>query len=168
MEIYPIPTSAPVRIAVMPRPHGSGRLEDEIRTLRSAGVEVLVCLLTDEEVEELGLEGEQARSEANGIDYIAFPIPDREVPEPGPATEQFINQLAGILKSGKYVAIHCRMGIGRSALVAACALVVLGESVDAAFEEIFEARGWPVPDTEEQRAWVEQFAAARQTPGQGK
>ncbi len=54
--------------------------------------------------------------------------------------------------------LHCRMGIGRSALVAASLLVVLGMPATATWARIEQARGCPVPDTPEQRAWVEQLA----------
>jgi len=50
------------------------------------------------------------------------------------------------------------MGVGRAALVAASVLVILGMPVATAWAQIEQARGCPVPDTPEQRAWVEQFA----------
>ncbi len=55
------------------------------------------------------------------------------------------------------------MGIGRAAVIAACVLAMLGVAVDTAFEAIAVARGCPVPDTLEQRAWVAQFAATLHT-----
>jgi protein-tyrosine phosphatase len=66
--------------------------------------------------------------------------------------------LANLLRGGQSVVIHCRQGVGRSALIAACVLVLNGVSVDKAFELIENARGCSVPDTEEQREWVVQFA----------
>ena len=44
-------------------------------------------------------------------------------------------------------------------MLAACVLVTNGYSPDAAFRTIEEARGCPVPDTQEQRQWVELWAA---------
>jgi protein-tyrosine phosphatase len=66
--------------------------------------------------------------------------------------------LANLLKEGRGVVVHCRQGVGRSALIAACVLVLSGVSVNKAFELIENARGCSVPDTEEQRKWVVQFA----------
>jgi protein-tyrosine phosphatase len=54
--------------------------------------------------------------------------------------------------------VHCRQGIGRSSLVAACVLVISGESPQSAFEHIERARGRSVPDTAEQKEWVTSFA----------
>ena len=56
--------------------------------------------------------------------------------------------------------IHCRAGIGRSSLIAACVLVRAGHDVNSAFDTIAKARGVEVPDTEAQRAWVSTFLAA--------
>jgi protein-tyrosine phosphatase len=56
------------------------------------------------------------------------------------------------------VVIHCRQGVGRSALIAACVLVLRGVSVEKVFDLIENARGCSIPDTEEQRDWVNQFA----------
>ncbi len=54
--------------------------------------------------------------------------------------------------------IHCRQGIGRASLMAACVLLLHGAGADEAFKRIEEARGRPVPDTPEQRAWVARLA----------
>jgi hypothetical protein len=55
------------------------------------------------------------------------------------------------------VGLHCRAGIGRSALVAACVLVLMGMAPGTAFDLIGKARGVRVPDTEGQREWVAKF-----------
>jgi protein-tyrosine phosphatase len=69
-----------------------------------------------------------------------------------------VRRLGSFLCGGKAVAIHCRQGVGRSALVAACVLASLGERPDGALERVARARGCPVPDTAEQREWVLRFA----------
>jgi protein-tyrosine phosphatase len=62
------------------------------------------------------------------------------------------------MEQGETVAVHCRQGVGRSALLAACILAALGDRPDLAFERIAKARGCPVPDTPEQREWANRFA----------
>src|SRR6266567_3098967 len=47
-----------------------------------------------------------------------------------------------------------RQGLGRAALMAASVLVLTGFSPGQAFALLSRARGYPVPETEEQRAWV--------------
>ena len=44
--------------------------------------------------------------------------------------------------------------MGRSALVAASVLALTGLDPEVAFDRIATARGCPVPDTPEQKAWL--------------
>ena len=46
-----------VRLAIAPRPRGGDWLEDDVRLLQRAGVDVIVSALTPVEAEELGLLG---------------------------------------------------------------------------------------------------------------
>jgi protein-tyrosine phosphatase len=69
------------------------------------------------------------------------------------------------LNEGKGVALHCRAGIGRSAVIAACVLVLFGLTPAAAFNLIGKARGVDVPDTEGHREWADRFSEAMITGG---
>ena len=149
---------AQVGLATLPHPRGSDWLEDELKALYQAGIRVLVSLLTPPEVDDLALKEEPALCAARGIAFVSFPIPDREVPSSARLTWGLVRELDQKLKAGQGVGIHCRSGIGRASLLAACILVSRGEAPDAAFAQIAEARGRPVPDVEEQRAWVDRFA----------
>jgi protein-tyrosine phosphatase len=142
------------RLAVLPRPRGGDWLEDEIRSLRASGVHVLASLLTRGEVTELDLVDEAACCAAVGIEFVTFPFADRGIPASAPDALNFVRRLATLVAGGKAVAVHCRQGVGRSAVIAACVLVSLGESPKAAFDRVAKARGCPVPDTPEQREWV--------------
>ncbi len=64
------------------------------------------------------------------------------------------------MTEGKHIAIHCRIGIGRSAMIAAATLVALGEAIERAFALVQEARGYEVPDTSEQRVRLSAFLSA--------
>jgi protein-tyrosine phosphatase len=157
-EIYWIQDVAPHRIATMPRPWGD-RLKDDIQSLKQEGVDVLVSLLTEEEILYMDLEAEPDNCHACGIEYISFPITDRETPESETVTLEFVQRLAELVKAGKGVAIHCFAGIGRSSLIAACVLVTLGIDPKAAFGLIKRSRGCEVPDTWEQREWFYSFVS---------
>jgi len=157
-EIYWIKDIGPYRIATMPRPWGDW-LEDEIQSLKQGGVDVLVSLLTPEEVLYMDLEAEPDNCQACGIEFISFPITDRETPESETITLGFVQRLAELVKAGKGVAIHCYAGIGRSSLIAACVLVTLGIDPRAAFGLIKNSRGCEVPDTPAQREWFYSFVS---------
>jgi protein-tyrosine phosphatase len=145
-------------LGIMPRPRGGDWLGDELQALAKAGVNVLVSLLTPDEAAELGLQDEERLCGDCGLRFISFPIPDRGVPYSIPEAGRTVDLILEELWAGKAVAVHCRMGIGRSALIAACLLKSQGIGVDAAFAMISRARGFSVPDTAEQREWVEKFA----------
>jgi protein-tyrosine phosphatase len=157
VDIYWLDTSARGRLGIMARPRGDDWLEDEICFLESSGVNVLVSLLTEAEQLELGLLDEGMYCAQHQITYIPFPIQDRHTPPLAHATAVVLQQLAHALNDGETIVIHCRAGIGRASVMAASILAVNGLRVDAAFTAIATARGCPVPDTPEQRAWVEQF-----------
>ena len=126
---------------------------------------MLVSLLTADEVAELELQDEERLCGDCGLHFISLPIPDRSVPFSMPEAGCIIDPILEELWAGKAVAVHCRMGIGRSALIAACLLKSQGIGVDEAFAMISRARGFSVPDTEEQREWVEGFAECGVTEG---
>src|SRR5262249_42214453 len=100
---------------------------------------------------------EAACCAAAGITFLSFPFADRGVPGSEADALAFVRRLAALLAAGKAVAVHCRQGGGRSAVIAACVLASLGDTTEAAFERVTRARGRPVPDTAEQREWVLRF-----------
>ncbi len=64
-------------------------------------------------------------------------------------------EIARALEEGKNVAVHCRQGIGRSGLIAVGVLAVAGVSLDDAILAVSSARGLDVPETLDQRLWVQ-------------
>ena len=148
----------PGRLAIVARPRGGDWLQDDVASWAHAGLDVVVSLLAVEEANELDVTGEANYCQANDIEFVAFPIPDRGVPSSRDDTFRFVKALEANLVAGKTVGIHCRQGIGRSGMIAACLLVSSGVSPDVAFSRLSEARGFSIPETEEQRAWVDAFA----------
>lgn len=158
-ELYLIPTPTTGRLAILPRPRGGDWLADEVAAWRRAGVDVVASLLTPDEAAELGLAAEAGECRSQGVEYLTLPTPDRGVPAPQ-AGAAVIARLAGLVAEGKTVAVHCRQGIGRSAVIAAGVLVALGADAESAIRAVADARGCPVPETPEQRRWVVDFAAS--------
>jgi protein-tyrosine phosphatase len=158
-RIFWIATPPPGRLAIMPRPRGGDWLADEVEGWREAGLLTVLRLLTAEEVEELDLAAEDALCRAAGITLLGFAIPDMGVPRSVADAAEIAAALAARLRRSEAVAIHCRAGIGRSSVMAACTLLQLGGAVDRIFATIGAARGLEVPETEEQWRWVEAFAS---------
>jgi protein-tyrosine phosphatase len=157
-ELYWIEGPWPGRLAIMPRPRGGDWLEDEIQSWRRAGVDAVLSLLTSDEVTDLDLSAEERLCRENGIRFISFPIPDRSVPSSREAILGVLTQLVEELSEGKNVAVHCRQGIGRAALIAIGLLVLSGIDLGSAIGRVGAARGCSVPETPEQRRWIMEFA----------
>ena len=153
-ELFWIPGPWSGRLAVATRPRGGDWLEDEAMGIRSAGVDVLVSLLEDEEAADLALTDEGTAFEREGLEFVSFPIPDRGVPQSVVAGLGLLETIVGLLEHGKNVAIHCRQSVGRSGLVASGALIVSGSGAEEAIRVVSTARGQPVPETSEQIRWL--------------
>ena len=145
------------RLGILPRPRGGDWLGDETAAWREAGLDMVVSLLESEEETQLVLEGEGAAAVANGIDFRSFPIVDRGVPASRESVADLASEIVGALDTGRRVAVHCRQGIGRSGTIVASVLVAAGMDLAAALTTIKESRGLNVPETEEQRRWIDDF-----------
>jgi protein-tyrosine phosphatase len=141
-------------LAIVLRPAGDEWLMDELRTLRRGGIETLVSMLEPWEAAELGLACEEQLAGQAGMQFLSFPIPDRHTPPWTEAFRRFAEELARRLRAGERIGVHCRGSIGRSTVAAASALMHLGWSSKDALLAIAAARGFPVPDTDEQREWI--------------
>jgi protein-tyrosine phosphatase len=156
-DAYWIGDAAETKLAIVPRPRGGDWLEDDLRNLKCAGVNVLVSMLTAEENRELRLEGERNLAEQLGLVFYSYPIPDRSTPADLVSFQTFVHKLANEIATGKSVAAHCRGCIGRATLITASILISKNWTAEHALIAIEAARGCPVPDTPEQRIWIENF-----------
>lgn len=158
-QLYWVHGPWPGGLALAARPRGGDWLEDEISGWRRAGIDAVLSLLTNEEEHDLDLKTEKTVAKAHGMKFISFPIPDRQVPDSEAEMASTLEILDAALSSGKNVVVHCRQGIGRTGLVAACLLVSKGLPPENAVEMLTTARGAPVPETPEQRRWIDHYAA---------
>jgi protein-tyrosine phosphatase len=159
-ELYWVDGPWSGKLAVAARPRGGDWLKDEIAAWHRARINSVVSLLTPDEEQSLDLNDEARIAKAAGFDFISFPIPDRQVPASQAAMAGVLEKINAALASGKNAVIHCRQGIGRSGLVAACLLITRGSDPVVAVETLSRKRGVPIPETPEQRRWIDNFAAS--------
>jgi protein-tyrosine phosphatase len=157
-ELYRIGGPWPGQLAILPRPRGGEWLEEEIRSWQRTGLDLIVSLLTSDEMAELDLVEEPGLCQNYGLQFLSFPIVDRSVPSSQPPTLDFMKRLEPELTNGKSLGIHCRQAVGRSGMIAACLLAWSGVDAKTALQRVSAARGCPVPETSEQRQWVIEFA----------
>ncbi|MFY9660394.1 MAG: dual specificity protein phosphatase family protein [Terriglobales bacterium] len=147
------------KLALSARPRGGDWLGDEMAAWRRAGIDTVFSLLTPEEEEDLDLKQEAHEANAHEMKFLSLRIPDRQVPNSESELSAVLDRIEGDLSAGKNVVVHCRQGVGRTGLVAACLLVTKGRSPKAAIQTISSARGTAVPETAEQRRWIDHYAA---------
>jgi protein-tyrosine phosphatase len=148
------------KLAMAARPRGGDWLPDDLANWKRAGIDTLLSLLTPDEERDLDLRDEAAEARTQGMEFASFPIPDRQTPKSEAKWTEILEKVTRTLSEGKNVVVHCRQGIGRSGLLAACLLVRRGISPGAAVELVSAARGAAVPETAEQRDWIDHYAVA--------
>ncbi|MBI4852590.1 MAG: dual specificity protein phosphatase family protein [Acidobacteria bacterium] len=158
-KIYWIAEIEKGKIGIMARPRGEDWLEEEIENLKQENVNILISLLTKEETLELMLREEESICKNKQIEFISYPINDREVPLSLNNTKDLIVYLLNRLDIGKNIVVHCRQGIGRASLLTACILGVKEPNIEKIFDTISTFRTCKVPDTPEQILWVKSFAS---------
>jgi protein-tyrosine phosphatase len=158
-DIFWIDGNPPPGLAIVTRPGGTGRLDDEMLHLKRGGIDTLVSLLEKREAEWLGLEDEGTAAQRVGIEFLSHPIRDTHVPTSTSSFRAFVMDLADRLRRGQRIGVHCRGSIGRATVTAACTLIHRGWKPADALLAVEATRGCPVPDTEEQRAWIMAYEA---------
>jgi protein-tyrosine phosphatase len=152
--IHPVKGVPRPTLAIVERPRPGKFLARDLEDLHAAGIKVLVSLLTEDEAAYLGLNDEEQAARNAGLEFVAFPMADHHVPRDVDAFRAFVISLATRLFDHEPIGIHCQGSIGRSTLIAACSLIHLGWTPAHALLDVGNARGCPVPDTEEQQVWI--------------
>jgi len=158
-NLYWIPGPWLGKLAVAARPRGGDWLGDEMRGWRENGVGSVLSLLTADEVSDLDLGAEPQLADLAGLKFRLLPIPDRQVPSSPSQVTPVLEEIDADLSAGSNAVIHCRQGVGRSGMIAACLLVLRGTDPASAIAAVEQARGTTVPETQEQRHWIDLFAS---------
>ncbi|UBV41699.1 cyclin-dependent kinase inhibitor 3 family protein [Deinococcus taeanensis] len=131
---------------------------DDIRTLAQQGVNVLAPLIEDFEFSLLGMDGYHDAADANALAVAPYPIPDGQAPRNLQDFTAYIDELMTALLDGRSVVVHCRGGLGRAGLTAACLLVQGGLNAQQAIDLVRETRSPHAIETTEQEQFIIAFA----------
>ncbi len=151
-------TRAPGRLAPGRSLDSDLRLRRDLDVLAGDhGTRLLVTLLEQPEIDELGALGREARRA--GMDWVHFPIPDMWFPSDLGKARKLVTRIVKALSGGGDVVVHCWGGLGRAGTIAAATLVARGLAPAAAIAAVRAAREGAV-QTWEQERFVADFAEA--------
>ncbi|MFN8456827.1 MAG: isochorismatase [Anaerolineae bacterium] len=152
--------TAPGRLGLtlLPGRKDYGRsLTEDVATLKTQGVNHVVCLITDEEFVTYGVEELLDAYRQAGLMVHRLPILDQSVCSPAEMSN-LVEWLQTNLAGGAHILVHCVGGLGRSGLAAACYLKSTGLDTAAAIAEVRRARSPRAIETAVQEAFIEAYA----------
>jgi len=140
--------------------------EDLDRLVEHFGVQVLVCLLQESELEWLKIPGLIDAARDRGMEVLRLPIPDGGVLPDARPVVALVERIERRAAAGQTVAIHCAGGLGRAGTVGGCFLVHQGMSGREAVETLHRVRSRYCPETRDQERFIRDFVGvARSGPG---
>ena len=153
-----------------PGSRSRARSMDRLRRFLEAGITCFIDLTEPDESPAYDRHLPFGTSSGRRIDYLRQPIPDHGVPADRATMDRILAMLNDALESGHCVYLHCRAGIGRSAMVAGCWLAernpgggeaALTELADY-WRQCRQSRSWTqVPETSEQEEFVRTWQTLR-------
>ena len=132
---------------------------DVARLRETYDTSVLVSLVGDAELELLGIPDLDWVARSRGVRVCQLPVVDGGVPENGSDVVGLVRMALATAEVGDTVVVHCRGGLGRSGLFAACCLIALGHDPASAIHRVRATRPGAV-ETLAQERFVEQFLDA--------
>jgi protein-tyrosine phosphatase/nicotinamidase-related amidase len=133
-------------------------LDPDLARLRAEGVDRLLCLSTEAEMEWAGVADLGPRAEAFGLTYRWLPVPDQGTCSLEEAVD-LVGWCRDGLRHGESVVVTCMGGLGRSGMIGACTLVDAGVAPAEAVATVRAARGPRAIETSGQERFVNAFAA---------
>lgn len=117
-------------------------LDNDIKCLKTEGVDEVFSLCSKGELNKYRVPW--LLNELTGADIMVhhYPFPDGQTPNMG-SLLKMIDEIKVAVCNGKKPLVHCFGGLGRSCLVAVCALLMIDDSLqpEKAIEKIRELRG---------------------------
>lgn len=147
-------------LTILPGRADRGRdLAEDIDRLVECGADLVVDLVTDDELFQFGVAELPQLLAKRGIEGIRLPILDQRACDVASA-QALSDEILRHLRENGTVVVHCVGGIGRSGMVAACVGVLTGMSADDAIAHVRLHRSPRALETRAQIELVREFASS--------
>ncbi|EAR08072.1 tyrosine-protein phosphatase [Reinekea blandensis] len=126
-DTLPLPTGGAFVFTPCPGTRGEA-LPDALSRLKHTGASTLITMLSNEELDHLGVPDLGKVAADEGFHWVQLPIEDDCAPE-APFEQAFAQHGEALLQrltAGETLVIHCRGGTGRTGLMAAILLLNAG------------------------------------------
>lgn len=162
----------PGRLLVGEHPGSRSRAQsmERLRRFLEAGITCFIDLTEPDELPGYEMLLPFETPSGRRVEYLREPIPDHGVPADRETMGRIVAMLGGALETGHNVYLHCRAGVGRSAMAAGCWLAernpgggeaALAELADY-WPQCVQSNSWRhVPETSEQREYVRSWHSLR-------
>jgi ADP-ribosylglycohydrolase len=142
---------------------------DRLRRFLSAGVTCFVDLTEPWEFPSYEALLPFATPDGRRVEYLREPIPDHGVPASRETMSRVLAMLDDALEAGHVVYVHCRAGVGRSAMVAGCWLASRPDAsmepldrLQQLWQQCAKAEDWTfIPETEDQAQFVRDWSPGK-------
>jgi len=115
-------------------------LDSDAQHLADLGVDMLLLLVEDHELERCRATDVAEAVAAHGVELIRHPLVDLEEPADDRAYRERLAGLVERVRAGETLAIACRGGLDRAGMTSACLLREAGLDADAAIDRVHDAR----------------------------
>ena len=121
-------------------------------------IDVIVSLLQDVEYENLGIPHFFEEAGKLPVEVLRLPVADGAVPEEKKEVLTLITKINDRLNEGKNVLIHCKQGLDRTGIIAACLLIYRrGISPEEVIKLVQDARQNALRRSPNQIEFIRQF-----------
>jgi len=129
----------------------------EAALVRAGDASTVVCMCQRRELEDRYPDYVTWLETHEGTRARGFATPDLTAPSVDDA-ERMAQTIAGLLRNGEGVIVHCAAGMGRAPTIAICAMLVLGYSTDEAIALVADHRPLAGPEVGAQVDLVDEIA----------
>lgn len=121
-------------------------------------IEAIVCLMEEHELAEYKLPNLLDEAAHRGMLTKHYPVIDVSAPASIARCAEVVDWVLGLANQGKNVVVHCRGGLGRTGLLAACCLARIGHPAAEAMTITRHCRKGTI-ESHPQEQFVRKFAA---------